>query len=205
MKGELFKTGILKWTLVLACLLFLMFWYVKADQKITVVEGASSQAWLIPYEDAESLTNDVDLVVTGTVMPGMSQTISIPSVAGGSRHYTATEIKVEQVLKNNGQAAENQTLPIVEPTYIIDKGLVPGKIEFPLEHYRKALPGGKYLLFLKWSDNLQKYWVHAGYQGKYNLDGKDVREMELSVEIPKYVQLKEKVKQKYNQVWGMDH
>lgn len=68
-----------------------------------------------------------------------------------------------------------------------------------MDEYTKLVPGAKYLLFLNWSEQRNAYWIHALYQGKINLDGKDQNEKELYLHHAEFKKLKDSVTNKLKQ------
>ncbi|MBD2864129.1 hypothetical protein [Paenibacillus oceani] len=55
----------------------------------------------------------------------------------------------------------------------------------------KLYDNAKYILFLNWSEQRNAYWIHALYQGKINIDGKDLRERDLYLHDDGFKKLKD--------------
>lgn len=180
-------------SLIVSISLYLLFVNYNKEDDIIV---RSSSAWIYPYSSAEELLNDCDvhLVVEATVLPNSQPyTIINEKPTKIVLNRTLTDIRIERILKNTrGDVNVNQIIPIIETTsFKEDKEL--GRIEIPLEDYRKAKNGLKYLLLLSWNTQEQKYHIFAAQYGKYNLDYKDNREIEVEKHNERYLMLKKDV------------
>jgi hypothetical protein len=179
--------------IILISVVYLIFINNKKNDEIIV---RSSAAWIYPYSSAEELLNDsnVHLVVEATVTPNSAPyKISYEGPANVVVNRTLTDIRVERILKNvKGDVQANQVIPIIETTaFIQDEKL--GKIETPLEDYRKAQSGLKYMFLLSWNAQEQKYHVAGAHYGKYNLDNRDARETEVEKHNEGYAKLKKDI------------
>ncbi|TNJ64828.1 hypothetical protein FE784_18450 [Paenibacillus hemerocallicola] len=173
--------------------------YSIADKKVTV-KPVHASTWQIQHKNLEELESarDVGLIIEGTVTNNTNPR-KIESQNSPVK-YTAmlTEIKIDKIIKSDGKVVDqSKPLLILEPTYIEDNGLMPGKTEYPMFNYYKASPGNKYIFYLSWDEKQQAYWVYAGSQGRYNIDGKDQREKEIETTQENYRNLKISVLEKY--------
>lgn len=172
-------------------------WYIRADQVITV-SGNHSMAWVIPIENISDLfhTDQIDLIIEATVSSKSVSKAIKDQINGIELNRMFTEVEVHRILKQNEpiSADEYKNLTIIEPTYVLDYGFFPpGKEEYPVADYRKAKAGSRYIFFLSWSEKEQHYWVAAAHQGKYNVDGTDAREDEITTRNEAYSSLKQQV------------
>lgn len=171
---------------------------------INVEQSGSGRGWVILYESIDELeqTPDVHLIVKATVTShSVPRTIKTSTTANPPLHYrvTATEAVIEEVIRQDRNVREGDVITILEPTYAADSDhlLLPGTKEYPLHSYRKALAKRTYLFYLSWNEAQHAYEVHADYQGKYNLDGRDFRERDFEQMNAGYRSLKEAVLAKY--------
>ncbi|MDF2651188.1 MAG: hypothetical protein K0Q73_6993 [Paenibacillus sp.] len=182
---------------ILACMILISSYFIfvnnKAKDEIIV---RSSSAWIYPYSSAEELLNskNIHLVVEATVLPNsVPYKITYEEPTKIVLNRTLTDIRVERILKNTrGDVQASQVIPIIETTaFFQDEKL--GKVETPLEDYRKAQSGLKYLFLLSWNSQEQKYHVAAAHFGKYNLDSKDNREIAVEKVNERYAMVKKDI------------
>ncbi|GAA3407813.1 hypothetical protein GCM10020370_40750 [Paenibacillus hodogayensis] len=172
--------------------------YSIEDNKISIKEVHAS-AWVIPYNSLQELEKDpkVNVIVEGTVTENTSPRKITGNQSPVNYNAMLTEIKIDKIIKSDGKIDNNKTVFILEPTFLEDNGILPGKTEYPMFDYLKATPGRKYIFYLAWNDSQQAYWVHGANQGKYNIDGKDQRELITESNIENYHNLKKSVLEKY--------
>lgn len=149
------------------------------------------------YDSVDDLMKDVSLVVEVTVTSHSKQ-IDLNNEYHDS--YTLTDVRIDKIIKDAGsKTATGQHVTVIEPVFIVDNGVIPGKTLMSMDEYTKLVPGAKYLLFLNWSEQRNAYWIHALYQGKINLDGKDQNEKELYLHHAEFKKLKVSVTNKLKQ------
>lgn len=173
-------------------------WYLYTDQQITVNE-VGTQAWVIPFSNVDDLINhpQANLIVKATVTSNSQpKTYVLEEKIGIERKRMFTEVIVDQVLKCDNRVTSSQSISIIEPTYITDNGLKPGKTEFPTGLYRKAGSGKTYIFLLTWNEQQQAYNLYGVHQGKYNIDGSDSRESEIEMINENYRLLKASIKER---------
>jgi len=162
--------------------------YQIADRRI-VAEVKSSEANVKLYDNVNDLMKDTSLVVEATITSNSKQ-IDLINEYNGS--YTLTEVVIDKIIKDDKKSpvtANNAT--VIEPVSIVDNGVIPGKTMLTMDEYTKLVPGAKYILFLNWSEQRNAYWIHALYQGKINIDGKDLRERDLYLHDDGFKKLKD--------------
>jgi len=175
----------------------------KNSQEDNIIVRTDS-AWIYPFSSAEELLNDsnVHLVVEATVLPN-SRSYQIineepPRIV---LNRTLTDIKVERIFKDTrGGVNVNQTIPIIETTSIKQDKELGKTVETPLEFYRKAETGLKYLFLLHWNSKEQKYHIAAAHYGKYNLDNKDGREIAVEKDYEPYGKIKKDMVANYRSI-----
>lgn len=182
-----------------------VIWYGVNSDKITVVESGS-RAWIISYDKVEDLEKapDIDLIIKGTVTSKTQPRLIVgntPSNPPLQYWAMVTSVQIDEILRADHRIADQITVDILEPTYIKnnDSLFQPGKTEFPLNNYLKALPGRSYIFYLSWNEKQQAYWVHGDHQGKFNIDDKDERELSFELGNHSYQSLKQSVLEKYKQ------
>jgi hypothetical protein len=181
-------TGIVTFTLLLALVA-----YQIADRRI-VAEAIPSDANLIIYDHADDIMKDASLVVEATATSHSKQ-VDLNHEYHDS--YTLTEVTVDKVIKDaKSEAATGKPFTVIEPIFIVDNGVAPGKTVMSMGEYTKLVPGAKYILFLNGSDQQNAYWIHASYQGKINPDGKDQRKKDLYLRHANFKKLKDSVMEK---------
>jgi hypothetical protein len=162
--------------------------YQIADRRI-VAEVKSSEANVKLYDNVNDLMKDTSLVVEATITSNSKQ---IDLINEYNDSYTLTEVVIDKIIKDDKKSpvtANNAT--VIEPVSIVDNGVIPGKTMLTMDEYTKLVPGAKYILFLNWSEQRNAYWIHALYQGKINIDGKDLRERDLYLHDDGFKKLKD--------------
>lgn len=197
------KRNVVLILLIFALCVISVIGYRSLHNRITVVES-DSRAWVIPFHTVEGLEQDpnLDLIIKGTVSSNTNPRLIVGNISSDppmQYWVMETDVRIDEVIRTHGNIKDRDMIKVLEPTYIVENSNVfdPGKTEYPLNHYLKAAPGGKYIFYLAWNDKQKAYWVYADYQGKYNIDGRDKREVNLEQTNSRYQSLKESVLDKY--------
>lgn len=172
----------------------------KSEIHTNNLDSIEAKANHIIFETVEELYNDSDLIVVGEVLEDKvnyaaeynSDTIMLSDPFVG---FTSTNIKINKVIKADAVRQEEynkKNVNVLEPLFIRDNTL------FTYEDYTELVEGAKYILFLKYSEKHKAYWGNSIYQGKYNIDNKDIKEKGLEIQNQHYKDLKSEVKKKYN-------
>ena len=148
--------------------------YMVADTRIRTNPMTANH---MIYENLEQLDHAVELIVIAKAT-GKRENIVHGKDIMDSNGYTMTEISIKRILKNeiNEKISPGDKMKISEPYYILDKGVIPGKVKNIYSEYSEILDDALYILYLKWYKGSHSYSVHALNQGKYNIDGKDLYE-----------------------------
>lgn len=188
-----FKMPIIIFSLIIA---FVAAFYFYKDQQVTYsVIDADHKIYSTP----EELINDSDLIVVGTPIGSENYVTKTPE-GYTDKAYTITSFLIKNIKNKKNKAStlsNGDSITVLEPTYLYDRGVTPGKIKFAIEGYSQMEPGVEYILFLRSNAQGDKYVINGINQGKYNSDGKDNKE-EVSLEDPqKFKEFKNYFKQKY--------
>ncbi|MDQ0196301.1 hypothetical protein [Paenibacillus wynnii] len=176
----------------LAAILTLSITYIIADQ--TIKKEISTEAEHIIFANADEAIRASDIAIEATVLDGVKNVVEYQD--GYPSGFTLRDIKVNKVLDGNKEVKKEQ-LAIAEPYYEVGNGVAPGTTVISYEEYTPLQPGSKYVLFLKWSDKIQAYWVNSLEQGKVNIDKKDIKELSNTKNDNQMQKLSESVLEKY--------
>lgn len=168
--------------------------YIIAD--LTVEKAASLEADREIVENYKAALAFSDAVVEVTTT-GETKNV-LHKRAGYNTGYTETKVIVNRIFENkkgnpSGGLAEGNNIIILEPTYTAGNGIAPGVTRFNYGEYTKMVGKATYVLFLKWDDTKDAYWINALEQGKFNLDRKDASEAALASESTQYAALRQDV------------
>lgn len=111
--------------------------------------------------------------------------------------FTMTTIKIDHIHINNTKIIvnENQMINVKEPYYTRDFVLKPGKQRVFKGAYTRMKRDNQYLLVLKWNEALAGYSIVHNERGKFNLNGKDIEELQATDENKIYKNHKDKLEQ----------
>jgi hypothetical protein len=147
----------------------------------------------VTYENATHLKDYADLVVIGKPFKKFeeSQTVIKKNEIGGIEDfYTITPFKVKKIIKGN---VTEKVIPVIQPAAIIENPENSAEKKMILqEDYSILDSNSNYLLYLKKTDE-GNYSVVAVNQGKFNIDGNDLKEKKHEEENKQYKELKNSV------------
>lgn len=176
----------------IALSLFVLIGYVTVDYYL--VKEVQNEAEHKIFKNEDEAINAADIVVevraTEESMP------VVKDEDGFFSGHTLTEVEVLNVLVNNsGENIDNQ-ITIAEPYVKTDRGL--GNTFYVYEDYTPMKNQMKYILLLKWGEEIEEYWVHSLEQGKINIDGKDKEEKSKYAKNKQYEELAQNIKEKFD-------
>lgn len=163
---------------------------------LTYVKSEKISADHLIFENYKEAIEASDAVVEVTASADSKNVLNKrPEYTTG---YTETTVKINRVFENKNdnvgaELLENTNITVLEPTYTISNGIMPGATQFNYEGYTKLVDKATYVLFLKWDKIRESYWIHALEQGKFNVDDKDKFEKALVNESSQYEILKQDV------------
>jgi hypothetical protein len=168
--------------------------YFVADKNI--VQAQSAEAYYISYENVADRVQNADMIIEAT-LAGTPQNFVVNDKDGFISGYTLSNIQINKVFKGNAKFSAGQSINIREPYFVVENGLMPGKTELTMEDYTKMQQDSRYILFLQWNEANNVYDISSLHEGKFNIDGKDVKEVEKSTHNVQYKKLKDAVIENY--------
>jgi hypothetical protein len=150
-------------------ILFFTTWYLMEDQKVTYSEVHAKQ---FSFKTSEEMIEFSELIVLGRAMAS-ENFVNYDKDGFTDDAYTITQFKIDSILqedkKTNLKAGD--IIKVAEPTYIVDKGISPGKIHFSINNYQNMNDTDKYLLLLVPDVKYQDLYVISGVnEGKHNIE-----------------------------------
>ncbi|WP_020621035.1 hypothetical protein [Paenibacillus daejeonensis] len=143
--------------------------YIYADSKVI---SSNISAFSFYHSTLDELEDRTELIVSGSPISSKNH-VTYDEEGFKDESFTITDFKIEKVYKNNLKNGLNidDVIKVAEPIYIVDRGLVPGKIEFSPEGYNKMDGESRYLLVLRPDLTYPDLNVIVGTnQGIYNID-----------------------------------
>lgn len=176
---------------VMVAVLVLLVVYFVADMLIEHrIEVTGDHA---VYEKLEDLEQDSTLIISATVIGNQKNVIY--SDGAPELGYTKTEVMVQHVYKGDS-TKQGTVYSVAEPYYSVNRSIEPGRDVIYYEGYTPLINGSRYILFINDSSGIN--WIHALYQGKYNIDNTDMQEQKLWMNIDSiYSNLRNQVLAKY--------
>lgn len=184
------KVILISVSLLLFCLVTT---YIIADNSY-IKESHISADHMI-YNNVDEIVKDTDLAVK-VVTTEESKNV-LYQKDGYPEGYTLTQVKVLKVYNDNINRDIAKEINVIEPTYLVENGITPGQTRFSYEEYTPLVAGHEYILFLKWNEERNGYWIHSLEQGKVNLNGSDKKEISKVRENTQLKELQESVKKKF--------
>ncbi len=124
------------------------------------------------YNSIEELEYDSDFIVIGTPISNQNHAI-IDEYGIIEEGYTITDLKVNKVVSKNKSKEIPKKISVVEPYFNYDLSLeqklvlLAGNQLITREGYKPMIQNGKYLLFLRFIEEEDKYIISGLYQGSY--------------------------------------
>lgn len=125
------------------------------ESKTPVVESHAS--WVKFYSDISSLVQDADVIAQGEVQ-------AIHTFARYDQTDIATDVSFRIIKLYKGADAKSR-----EQITVVQDGGVYNGVTYKLDKVEIMEPGKKYLLFLKYAPDVDKYAVLTGWQGQFKL------------------------------------
>ncbi|MFD0698544.1 hypothetical protein ACFQZT_31200 [Paenibacillus sp. GCM10027628] len=170
-------------------------YYSLVYNKVTTIVGYER---VVPYNDLQSLEKNAEIILIATptndfegrdhkatYFPGGKSSNTIQDA------YTLTNIKVQKVIKSNGEVSEDKTIKVIEPVGLIQE--ITGKKKLTVDDYSEMEKGKKYVVFLK-KNTQGQYSIMSSAYGKYNLDNADTKD---TTDIQNRENIKKEIKSKY--------
>lgn len=169
--------------------------YIYYDQKISY---SVIDADYINFSSLQELITDSDLIITDHPLSSQNYLTKTPE-GYTDEAYTITDFQIDNIKKKSLiiDVVDGQTIKVIEPTYLYDKVIKPGKIKFSIDGYQQMKQDSKYILFLKINRTGDKFLINGIIQGKYNIDGKDNLEDSYFKNKDKFKNFKHELKSLY--------
>lgn len=139
----------LRYLLTATLLLLAILGYAVADQRTV---GSVVEVDCYIYDSAQELVDDSDLVVTGYPLTSVNHMAATPEGYTDQSH-TLTDFRISTVLKASApdtkKICTGETIVVIEPTYLYERGVLPGVIRFSIDGYQQMKPGTEYILCLQ--------------------------------------------------------
>lgn len=153
--------------LLSAALLLVVLGYVSADRRVA---NSIIAVDCYIYDSAQELVEDSDLVVTGYSIASVNHVTTTPE-GYTNQSYTLTDFQISTVLKASAPDAKEigtgETIAVIEPTYLYERGILPGAIRFSVDGYQQMKPGVEYILCLQVIPDQRRFKISGIVQGKH--------------------------------------
>ncbi len=175
---------------ILACI------YYASPMKIQRI-----QATYAGYSSVEELSEYSDMIIIATPLKEFEECPPAIKYNPDGRiedEYTVSPFEVKKVIKGD---SELKSVDILQPAAIIENALGKKVLRITGDYYTVMKKGESYLLFLKKVQEEGFYSVVSLEYGKYNLDGGDQDEMNITEKSDKFKKVKDMAKTRFKKTF----
>jgi hypothetical protein len=174
--------------------------YVSSIDKNPIIHTSRAFCSYVQYSNVDELDKKSDIIVIAQPEKDITECTPVIKYIQGTMKiedaYTVSPFKVIKLIKGD----LNKTIDVLQPVVLITQG-DEKFLRILGDFYTVANKNNKYILFLSKVPEHNFYSVVSLEYGKYNLDGKDNEESEITNKSELFKKVKKSVSDKYQSIF----